>query len=105
MFQWETPLFELSYEWETPHRKSPPLQLSSLHALLCVHHSACVQIHALTEQLSAMHAAWRERDARQKGLDGEMKDMAFQLQQAQLYATLATTRIQELSAELVSRRK
>ncbi|MEW5297651.1 MAG: hypothetical protein WDW36_000847 [Sanguina aurantia] len=59
------------------------------------------QIHALTEQLSAMHAAWRERDARQKGLDGEAKDMAFQLQQAQLYATLATTRIQELSAELV----
>ncbi|MEW5315393.1 MAG: hypothetical protein WDW38_006826 [Sanguina aurantia] len=58
------------------------------------------QIHALTEQLSAMHSAWRERDARQKGLDGEMKDMAFQLQQAQLYATLATTRIQELSAEL-----
>ena len=55
---------------------------------------------ALTEELEAMQAAWADRDARQRQQDAEMKDMAFQMQQAQLFTSLATTRIKELNNEL-----
>ncbi|KAG2490754.1 hypothetical protein HYH03_010908 [Edaphochlamys debaryana] len=58
------------------------------------------QVMALTEELEAMQAAWADRDARQRQQDAEMKDMAFQMQQAQLFTSLATTRIKELNNEL-----
>lgn len=47
-----------------------------------------------------LQAAWADRDARQRVQDGEIKDMAFQMQQAQLFTALATTRIKQLNGEL-----
>ncbi|EFJ44044.1 hypothetical protein VOLCADRAFT_118871 [Volvox carteri f. nagariensis] len=58
------------------------------------------QVMALTEELEAMQNAWADRDARQRHQDAEMKDLAFQWQQSQLFSTLATSRIKELNNEL-----
>ncbi|GIL83371.1 hypothetical protein Vretifemale_12202, partial [Volvox reticuliferus] len=58
------------------------------------------QVMALSEELEAMQNAWADRDARQRHQDAEMKDLAFQWQQSQLFSTLATSRIKELNNEL-----
>lgn len=47
-----------------------------------------------------MHAAWAERDARQRVQDAEVKDLMQRLQQGQMFTNLATNRIEELNAEL-----
>lgn len=47
-----------------------------------------------------MHAAWTERDVKQRLTDVEMKELNHQVAQGRLYTQLATSRITELSAEI-----
>ncbi|KAG1655587.1 hypothetical protein FOA52_005886 [Chlamydomonas sp. UWO 241] len=58
------------------------------------------QVQGLSEELDAMHSAWAERDARQRVQDAEVKDLMQRMQQSQMFTSLATSRIEELNAEL-----
>lgn len=71
---------------------------------LYAHARARARAHALAHVnvwvCAHAQAAWADRDVRQRVQDGEIKDMAFQMQQAQLFTALATTRIKQLNGEL-----
>ncbi len=57
-------------------------------------------MNALMAELSAMHAAWAERDVKQRLADVESRELSHQVAQGRMYTTLATGRIQELAAEI-----
>lgn len=58
------------------------------------------QLLGLNEELEAMHTAWMERDGRQRAMDLELKELMSRMQQANVFTTLANSRIAELSNEL-----